>query len=202
MQELERINEGEILFDVIRSRFNSVVDRLNELSKLRGDDNTIVIDYAEDWTIRCIMESFSGGGGGGKSSKYDGYFAVVDASETAEDGTRALKIRVVDGADSAAANCGYVRINNTGFEVAVFEKSVTTSSYLYLKSTLDTAQKPPVPGTPSFVLSPGRAGYEDESCYILIARIIVKDNTLRIIQEQHGEATGIIWGECEDETVS
>lgn len=138
----------------------------------------------------------------GNAVGYDGYFAVVDASETAEDGTRALKIRVIDGADSAAANCGYVRINNTGFEVAVFEKSVTTSSYLYLKSTLDTAQKPPVPGTPSFVLSPGRAGYEDESCYILIARIIVKDNTLRIIQEQHGEATGIIWGECEGETVS
>ena len=135
------------------------------------------------------------------SSGYNGYFKAIDASETAEDGTKTLKIKVIDGADLTASNCGYARVNNAGFWVKSTEIKITASCKLYLKSTLSTSD-PFDPQQPVIALLSEEPDYEDGACYVLIARVFVSDSgALTIVQEHHGEIQAIIWGTC-DETVS
>ena len=76
------------------------------------------------------------------SSGYNGYFKVIDASETAEDGTKTWKIKVVDGTGhvSFVNSCGYATVNektypvyNAEIEIPA-ENNVFKNYYLYLKS--------------------------------------------------------------------
>ena len=137
----------------------------------------------------------------GGSSEYSGFFKVIDASETKEDGTKTLKVKVVDGADSTAAHCGYARVNNAGFWVKSTEIKITANCKLYLKSTLSTSE-PFDPQQPVIALLSEEPDYEDGACYVLIARVFVSNSgVLTIIQEHRGEIQAIIWGTC-DETVS
>ena len=135
------------------------------------------------------------------ASGYSGYFKVIDASKTKDDGTKTLKVKVVDGAELTASNCGYARVNNAGFWVKSTGIKITASCKLYLKSTLSTSD-PFDPQQPVIVTLSEEPDYEDGACYVLIARVFVSDSgALSIVQEQHGEIQAIIWGTC-DETVS
>lgn len=157
------------------------------------------VNRTPNGTTVSALRNSSGGSGGGMI--YNGYFKVVDASETAEDGTKTLKVKVIDGADTTASNCGYARVNNKGFWVQVFEGEVSGNCKLYLKSTLSTSD-PFDPQQPVIALLSEEPDYEDGACYVLIARVFVSDSgALSIVQEHHGEIQAIIWGTC-DETVS
>ncbi|MBS1372054.1 MAG: hypothetical protein HPZ91_19090 [Lentisphaeria bacterium] len=131
--------------------------------------------------------------------EYDGYFAVVDASETAEDGTRALKIRVIDGADSAAANCGSAWVNGYPFVVTAATMDVPSGDgmrFLYLKSTLDSGANPPAPKMPELELRTGRAAAEADVGRVLLATVEVARGSLIVRRQSYGEPQIIIWGDC------
>lgn len=66
------------------------------------------------------------------SSDYNGYFKVIDASETAEDGTKTLKLKVVDGNNIDSNFCGSTDLGNV--EKATIDYSIPESgtSIVYL----------------------------------------------------------------------
>ncbi len=54
MRHLNRIEVGDVLFDVIVPRFNAVVDAVNALGEIHGDNITIVVDEALGYCIRML----------------------------------------------------------------------------------------------------------------------------------------------------
>ncbi len=131
----------------------------------------------------------------GGSSEYSGFFKVIDASETKDDGTKTLKVKVVDGADRGSKNCGYAWINNTRLQIPSVEKNVSNTGFVYLRVAIPDSGAITEDAAEIVVLS-GPPDVWYDSSYTLIARVYVKDNVMRIIQEQHGEIHGFLWGSC------
>ena len=143
----------------------------------------------------------------GGSSEYSGFFKVIDASETKEDGTKTWKIKVVDGTGRAvyANSCGYATVNETTYPVYNAEieipakNNVYKNYYLYLKSQ-------PIPSssgytTPEFeLLDDIKLEMEQDVGRTLIA-IIYFNNKLNVFQISTGIPRILIWGNCEDENV-
>lgn len=131
----------------------------------------------------------------GGSSEYSGFFKVIDASEE-ESGTVKLKIKVVDGAAEDSENCGTAWINNKRLQIKAVEKSVTGSGFVYLKASLSETGVVTEETTEIVIMSSPPTLWEDMS-YTLIARLFVTGESMRIVQESHGEIKAVIWGECQ-----
>ena len=131
----------------------------------------------------------------GSGMEYNGYFKVIDASEE-ESGTVKLKIKVVDGAAEDSENCGTAWINNKRLQIKAAEKSVTGSGFVYLKASLSETGVVTEETTEIVVMSSPPELWTDMS-YTLIARLFVTGESMRIVQESHGEIKGVIWGECQ-----
>jgi len=54
MERLSKISDGDNLFSVIVPRVNALVDAVNELGNLHGDNITIAVDEALGWCIRVL----------------------------------------------------------------------------------------------------------------------------------------------------
>ena len=123
----------------------------------------------------------------GGSSEYSGFFKVIDASETKEDGTKTLKVKVVDGADPTAASCGIATVNNV--EVVILSKTVelvknASVQYVYCRCQINSPSK--IGGAiESSNTRPARQS--DSSVTIVIARIFSENNSMRIVQDHFGE---------------
>ena len=143
----------------------------------------------------------------GGGMEYNGYFKVIDASETAEDGTKTWKIKVVDGTRRAsyANSCGYATVNETTYPVYNAEieipakNNVHKNYYLYLKSQPISSSSGYT--TPEFeLLDDIKLKMEQDVGRTLIA-IIYFNNKLNIFQISTGIPRILIWGNCEDENV-
>lgn len=124
-----------------------------------------------------------GAGGTG----YNGYFKVIDASEAKDDGTKTLKIKVVDGADPAAASCGIATVNSV--EVVIQAKTVdvekkTNVQYVYCSCSINSANQ--ISGTIE-ISSTRPARQSDSTVTKVIGRIFYENNSMRIVQDQFGE---------------
>ena len=131
----------------------------------------------------------------GGGMEYTGYFKVIDASEV-ESGTVKLKIKVVDGAAKDSENCGTAWINNKRLQIKAVEKSITGSGFVYLKASLSETGVVTEETTEIVVMSSPPELWTDMS-YTLIARLFVTGESMRIVQESHGEIKAVIWGECQ-----
>lgn len=141
------------------------------------------------------------------ASGYNGFLKVIDASETAEDGTKTWKIKVVDGTGRAsyANSCGYATVNETTYPVYNAEieipakNNVHKNYYLYLKSQPISSSSGYT--TPEFeLLDDIKLKMEQDVGRTLIA-IIYFNNKLNIFQISMGIPRILIWGNCEDENV-
>ncbi len=130
MQKCEKFKVGETLKSDIGRKLNMMVDRINR--DIKGDSKTILVsEFGNTLTISAVRRGGCGGGGGGGSSAYEGYFAVVKASDTT--------VSVVDGAAPENAPCGYYE---HGIQrVAVTKPSAITVSatgFIYVTITYTT----------------------------------------------------------------
>ena len=139
------------------------------------------------------------------SSEYNGYFKVIDASETAEDGTKTWKVKVVDGTGhvSFVNSCGFAIVNEKTYPVDNAEieipakNNVLKNYYLYLKSQPISSSYT----TPEFeLLDDIKLEMEQDVGRTLIAMIYFH-NALEIFQVSTGIPRILIWGKCEDENV-
>lgn len=123
----------------------------------------------------------------GGSSEYSGFFKVIDASETKDDGTKTLKVKVVDGADPAAASCGIATVNNV--EVVILSKTVelvknASVQYVYCRCQINSPSKI---GGGIEISNTRPARQSDSSVTMVIARIFSENNSMRIVQDHFGE---------------
>ena len=135
------------------------------------------------------------------ASGYSGYFKVIDASETKEDGTKTLKVKVVDGADPAASLCGFALVNGYVREVAattieISDKSARTA-YLYLNAVEEAESDGITPKTPVFELVDQKIVNGTQINRALIATIKIANSTLSIVQQNFGVPNVFIWGTCQ-----
>ena len=137
----------------------------------------------------------------GGGMEYTGYFKVIDASETAEDGTKTLKIKVVDGADTTSINCGYARVNGSMLHVPVLELEIGSHGQekllLILKSELDMQETPPVPQMPVLEISNEWPEAGENSGCCLLATIAVTGDAMTIVQQSFGVPNIFIFGSCQ-----
>ena len=123
----------------------------------------------------------------GGGMEYTGYFKVIDASETKDDGTKTLKVKVVDGADPAASLCGFATVNNV--EVVILSKTVelvknASVQYVYCRCQINSPSK--IRG--GIEISNTRpARQSDSSVTMVIARVFSENNSMRIVQDHYGE---------------
>ena len=118
---------------------------------------------------------------------YTGYFKVIDASETKEDGTKTLKVKVVDGADPAAASCGIATVNNV--EVVILSKTVelvknASVQYVYCRCQINSPSRI---GGGIEISNTRPARQSDSSVTMVIARVFSENNSMRIVQDHYGE---------------
>lgn len=144
----------------------------------------------ETGKMKCVILLGSGGAGGG----YSGMFKIVQTE--AGDDKKKPKIKIVDGSNLAAENCGIAMINNKQFTIPAKEFSVESGGYVLLTSEYDESAK--APKTPEFKLEKTLPGHNDNTARIIIGRVGLNGNNVAIVQEQHGMAQGFIWGNCED----
>lgn len=135
------------------------------------------------------------------ASGYTGFFKVIDASETKDDGTKTLKIKVVDGADASASLCGFALVNGYIREVStttieISDKS-TRTAYLYLNAVEETESDGVTPKTPVFELVNQKIMNGTQIQRALIATIRIYGNTLTIVQQNYGVPYVFIWGTCQ-----
>lgn len=76
MQHLSKIEVGEVLFDVIVPRFNAVVDAVNELAGIHGDNITVTVDEALGWCICALDQPTPPGGASGDSDVALGVLSI------------------------------------------------------------------------------------------------------------------------------
>ena len=137
----------------------------------------------------------------GGGMEYTGYFKVIDASETKDDGTKTLKIKVVDGSDTAATLCGFALVNGYIREVSattieISDKS-TRTAYLYLNAVEDTESDGVTPKTPVFEIVNQKLLNGTQINRALIATIKIANSTLSIVQQNFGVPNVFIWGTCQ-----
>ena len=123
----------------------------------------------------------------GGSSEYSGFFKVIDASETKDDGTKTLKVKVVDGADPAAASCGIATVNNV--EVVILSKTVelvknASVQYVYCRCQINSPSRI---GGAIEISNTRPARQSDSSVTMVIARVFSENNSMRIVQDHYGE---------------
>ena len=123
----------------------------------------------------------------GGSSEYSGFFKVIDASETKDDGTKTLKVKVVDGADPAAASCGIATVNNV--EVVILSKTVelvknASVQYVYCRCQINSPSRI---GGGIEISNTRPARQSDSSVTMVIARVFSENNSMRIVQDHYGE---------------
>lgn len=137
----------------------------------------------------------------GGGMEYNGYFKVVDASETKEDGTKTLKLKVIDGADTTASNCGYAQVNGSMLHVPVLELEIGSHGQekllLILKSELDMQKIPPVPQMPVLEISNEWPEAKENSGCCLLATIAVTGDAMTIVQQSFGVPNIFIFGSCQ-----
>lgn len=137
----------------------------------------------------------------GGGMEYNGYFKVVDASETKEDGTKTLKIKVIDGADTTASNCGFALVNGYIRDVAATTIEISDKSaraaYLYLNAVEETESDGVTPKTPVFELVDQKIVNGTQINRALIATIKIANSTLSIVQQNFGVPNVFIWGTCQ-----
>lgn len=131
MQKCEKFKVGETLKSDIGRKLNMMVDRINR--DIKGDGKSIIVtEFGNALTVSAVRRGGGGGGGGGGSSAYDGYFAVVKATDTT--------VSVIDGADTANAICGYYEHGIQRVAVAKPEAiTVSTTGFIYVTITYTTA---------------------------------------------------------------
>ena len=123
----------------------------------------------------------------GGSSEYSGFFKVIDASETKDDGTKTLKVKVVDGAAPAAASCGIATVNNV--EVVILSKTVelvknASVQYVYCRCKINSPSRI---GGAIEISNTRPARQSDSSVTMVIARVFSENNSMRIVQDHYGE---------------
>ena len=137
----------------------------------------------------------------GGSSEYSGFFKVIDASETKDDGTKTLKVKVVDGADPAASLCGFALVNGYIREVAATTIEISDKSaraaYLYLNAVEETESDGVTPKAPVFEIVNQKLLNGTQINRALIATIKIANSTLSIVQQNFGVPTVFIWGTCQ-----
>lgn len=137
----------------------------------------------------------------GGGMEYTGYFKVIDASETKDDGTKTLKVKVVDGADPTASLCGFALVNGYIREVAATTIEISDKSaraaYLYLNAVEETESDRITPKTPVFELVDQKIVNGTQINRALIATIKIANSTLSIVQQNFGVPNVFIWGSCQ-----
>ena len=132
--------------------------------------------------------------------EYTGYFKVIDASETKDDGTKTLKVKVVDGADPAASLCGFALVNGYIREVAATTIEISDKSaraaYLYLNAVEETESDGVTPKAPVFEIVNQKLLNGTQINRALIATIKIENEAMQIIQQCYGVPNVFIWGMC------
>ena len=81
-------------------------------------------------TELCIVELGGSTGSSASDFSYKSYFKIVDASETAEDGTITNKISVVDGYGRGYNRC---KVNNKAYDLKYHTETITKTSLIALR---------------------------------------------------------------------
>jgi hypothetical protein len=114
----------------------------------------------------------------GSSYEYNGYFKIVDASTTDENGVTSFKIKVVDGMNQSEGYCGLVQFEGQTFNVANYESPVITDvrGSIYIACSIDRVfvSVGPVLPNPDINFIYREIGYYYYSN---------RDNTYHIVQE-------------------
>ena len=158
------------------------------------------VNRTPNGTTVSALRNSSGGSGGSGGQNYTGYFKVIDASEKKEDGTITLKIKVVDGSDTAATICGFALVNGYIREISattieISDKS-TRTAYLYLNAVEEMESDGVTPKTPVFEIVNQKLLNGTQINRALIATIKIENEAMQIIQQCYGVPNVFIWGIC------
>lgn len=112
----------------------------------------------------------------GSSYEYNGYFKIVDASTTDENGVTSFKIKVIDGMNQSEGYCGLVQFEGQTFNVANYESPVITNTQgsVYIACSTDSVFVSSGPVLPKSDIN---------FIYRQIGRYYKKDNNYYIVQE-------------------
>jgi hypothetical protein len=130
MQKCEKFKVGETLKSDIGRKLNMMVDRINR--DIKGDGKSIIVtEFGNVISISAVKRG-GGGGGGGGSSAYEGYFAVIKASDTT--------VSIIDGAAPVSSTCGYYEHGIQRVAVSKPEAiTITGTGFIYVTITYTTA---------------------------------------------------------------
>lgn len=184
----KRLESGEV---IPPGYFGELWDDINART-LSGDSKTVRVTRTPNGTTISAIPAPAPAPSA--SVAYSGYFKVINASSGSGE-SRALKVKVVDGAAPDSGFCGHATFNDTHFEVPVQDVTVTATGFLFLKSTMGV-EDPPLPMAPEFEFLTAWPDAEDSVGRRLIATVKAGNNALTITQQQHGEVQAFIWGDC------
>lgn len=139
-------------------------------------------------------------GGGGGDSGYNGYFKIIDASITDDNGKTVNKIRIVDGAtyDAGAGVSGVsiCKVNNKVFYIEMFSADVSEGKTYCLKYTAATeasGETPAAAAKVEIVELDAMPSDDAQTAYYQIGRTIIKDGTMKIAQDHTAGVAQIYW---------
>lgn len=137
---------------------------------------------------------------GGGDSGYNGYFKIIDASITDDNGKTVNKIRIVDGAtyDAGAGVSGVsiCKVNNKVFYIEMFSADVSEDKTYCLKYTAATeasGETPAAAAKVEIVELDAMPSDDAQTAYYQIGRTIIKDGTMKIAQDHTAGVAQIYW---------
>lgn len=159
-----------------------------------------ILESAYEPERNTFTDRRGGYGGGGGNSEYNGYFKIIDASITDDNGKTVNKIRIVDGAtyDAGAGVSGIsiCKVNNKVFYIEMFSADVSVGKTYCLKYTAATeasGETPAAAAKVEIVELDAMPSDDAQTAYYQIGRTIIKDGTMKIAQDHTAGVAQIYW---------
>lgn len=205
-------NPGEItkavLTGVTPARV-TIKDAAHQFAKPTPDSEAGALESCESGTARivwkagssgeqwCILQIGAGGAGGGE---YNGYFKIVNASVTDENGKTSNRIRIVDGAtynpQTGISGKSVCKVNNAVFEIETFSADVSAGKTYCLKYTAAAEAGGVTPAAAAkveIVELDAMPSDDTKNAYYQIGRTIVTNGTMKIAQDHTAGVAQIYW---------
>lgn len=158
--------------DIVWSHQNSGISATLRLSKTGNGMPTEAI------TEENITQPVVSGG-------YNSYFKIIDASETAEDGTVTHKVSIVDGYDRGSNRC---KVNNKVYDLQYHTEAVTATSIIALRFS-SSAQKVEYYFSTDTLLPDDTSAYS----YCQLGTVTIKDSVMAIQQDHLCGIAQMFW---------
>lgn len=163
---------------------NVLSSDLKFLRVTRGKGGTVV-----SLNIQAVRESITIGGGESSGDSYNGMCKAINTSDNTFQ-----KIKIVDGADTEASNCGKFNVNKFMADVVSDEFTITEPCFIYLESVLIAD-----PATSAVVVlkqSSSYPEYEDGYARQVVSRVGFEDGKITYHSQEPISQFMHVIGEC------